>query len=116
MRSVIIFQYVSAILSPPCLAPHSEILDLNLSVCLTTQTTIRVIRSYGSCYYFITFFPADTPEYTRVATPKFSFKNNNFLNVDLMMLNMPGMQNVPLGDLEIVDNKVPCNCSMIKVR
>ena len=33
-----------------------------------------------------------------------------------MMLNMPGMQNVPIGDLEIGDNKVPCNCSMIKVK
>ena len=59
---------------------------------------------------------ASSIEYKKVVTPKFSFKYNKFLKFDLLLLNMPGTQNVPIGDLEIGDNEVPCNCSMIKVK
>ena len=118
---MLIWLNISVIPSPLCLAPRCGILGPSLSACRSTAThTTRVIESYGVTglvTHFITMFIADPSsiEYTKVATPKFSFKNNNFLNVDLMMLNMPGMQNVPIGDLEIGENKVPCNCSMIKV-
>ena len=54
-------------------------------------------------------------EYKKVATPSFRFTQNKFPKFDLSILNMPGTQNVPLGDFNIENNKVPCDCSLIKV-
>jgi len=53
-------------------------------------------------------------EYKKVATPSFTFKLNKFPNFDLSVLNMPGTNNVPLGQMEIRDNSVPCECQLIK--
>ena len=50
-----------------------------------------------------------------MATPSFRFTQNKFPKFDLSILNMPGTQNVPLGDFNIENNKVPCDCSLIKV-
>ena len=63
-------------------------------------------------------FTADAAaiEYKKVVTPKFSFKYNKFLKFDFLLLNMPGTQNVPIGDIEIADNNIPCDCDMVKVR
>ena len=55
-------------------------------------------------------------EYKKVATPTFAFRFNKFPKFDLLVLNMPGTRNVPLGDFQIENNIVPCNCSLIKVR
>ena len=55
-------------------------------------------------------------EYKKVATPTFAFRFNKFPKFDLLVLNMPGTRNVPLGDFKIGNNIVPCNCSLIKVR
>lgn len=53
-------------------------------------------------------------EYKKVATPSLTFKLNKFPKFDLSVLNMPGTNNVPLGQMEIGDNSVPCECQMIK--
>ena len=55
-------------------------------------------------------------EYKKVVTPTFTFRFNKFPKFDLLVLNMPGTRNVPLGDFQIENNIVPCNCSLIKVR
>ena len=55
-------------------------------------------------------------EYKKVVTPTFTFRFNKFPKFDLLVLNMPGTRNVPLGDFKIGNNIVPCNCSLIKVR
>ena len=56
------------------------------------------------------------PEYKKVASPAFSFRLNKFPKFSLSILTMPGTRNLPLGDLSIESNKVPCNCSLIRVR
>merc|ERR1711971_800647 len=53
-------------------------------------------------------------EYKKVVTPTFTFRANKFPKFDLLVLNMPGTRNVPLGDFKIGNNIVPCNCSLIK--
>jgi len=53
-------------------------------------------------------------EYKKVATPSFRFTQNKFPKFDLSILNMPGTKNVPLGDFTIENNRVPCDCSLIK--
>ena len=50
-----------------------------------------------------------------MATPSFRFTQNKFPKFDLSILNMPGTKNVPLGDFTIENNRVPCDCSLIKV-
>ena len=56
-----------------------------------------------------------TVEYKKVATPSLVFRENKFFQFDLNILHMPGARNVPIGDFKIGENKVPCNCSLIKV-
>lgn len=54
-------------------------------------------------------------EYKKVATPSLMFRENKFVKFDLKILHMPGAKNVPIGDLKIGENKIPCNCSLVKV-
>ena len=75
---------------------------------------ICILFTSDSCV--INFISDAVVEYKKVATPTFAFRFNKFPKFDLLVLNMPGTRNVPLGDFQIENNIVPCNCSLIKVR
>ena len=74
---------------------------------------VTMSRCHGNS---LQHFADAVPEYKKVASPAFSFRLNKFPKFSLSILTMPGTRNLPLGDLSIESNKVPCNCSLIRVR
>ena len=83
--------------------------DVRMSGCLD----VTMSGCHGNS---LQHFADAVPEYKKVASPAFSFRLNKFPKFSLSILTMPGTRNLPLGDLSIESNKVPCNCSLIRVR
>ena len=94
-----------------------EMLVLSLCACLNIQVMMKVNSHwiYNPTFRQNILTSDAVVEYKKVATPSFRFTQNKFPKFDLSILNMPGTQNVPLGDFNIENNKVPCDCSLIKV-
>ena len=92
--------------------------DVSMSRCHDVVRISRCqdVRMSGCHGNSLQHFADAVPEYKKVASPAFSFRLNKFPKFSLSILTMPGTRNLPLGDLSIESNKVPCNCSLIRVR
>ena len=86
-------------------------------VCMPVYSSYEDGEEMSRCHgNSLQHFADAVPEYKKVASPAFSFRLNKFPKFSLSILTMPGTRNLPLGDLSIESNKVPCNCSLIRVR
>ena len=104
---------------PVCMPVYSSYEDgEEMSGCQdVTMSRCQDVSMMSGCHgNSLQHFADAVPEYKKVASPAFSFRLNKFPKFSLSILTMPGTRNLPLGDLSIESNKVPCNCSLIRVR